>query len=79
MLKNFFRTAGRIILKHKAFAIINFIGLTCGLSLALLITAYVRSEIYHQFVMIIVVVALTIGYQVVKASLANPVKSLRSE
>ena len=45
MLKNFFRTAGRTILKNKAYALINFIGLTCGLSLALLILVYVRSEL----------------------------------
>lgn len=50
MLKNFFKTAGRNILKHKAYSIINFIGLTCGLALALLIITYVRSELsYDQF------------------------------
>jgi putative ABC transport system permease protein len=32
-----------------------------------------------SFVLVLVVVALTIGYQAVRASLANPVKSLRSE
>ncbi|HZY83081.1 MAG TPA: ABC transporter permease [Cyclobacteriaceae bacterium] len=45
MLRNFFKTAGRNILRHKAYSIINFIGLTCGVSLALLIMVYVRSEI----------------------------------
>src|SRR3954470_11546396 len=45
MLKNFIRTATRTILRYKAYAIINFVGLTCGLSLALLITTYVRSEL----------------------------------
>jgi putative ABC transport system permease protein len=50
MLKNFFRTATRTIFKNKAYAIINFTGLTCGLSLALLITTYVRSELsYDRF------------------------------
>lgn len=50
MLKNFFKTAGRNILKYKAYSIINFIGLTCGLALALLIITYVRSELsYDQF------------------------------
>lgn len=50
MLKNFFKTAIRSIQKNKAYAFINFIGLTCGLSLALLIMSYVRSEIsYDQF------------------------------
>lgn len=50
MLKNFFTTAGRNILKYKAYSLINFIGLTCGLALALLIITYVRSEMsYDRF------------------------------
>jgi putative ABC transport system permease protein len=50
MLKNFFRTAIRTIAKYRAYSFINFIGLTCGLSLALLIMAYVRSELsYDRF------------------------------
>lgn len=50
MLRNFFRTAYRNILKNKAYATINFIGLTCGLTLALLIITYVRSELsYDRF------------------------------
>ncbi len=50
MLKNFFKTAGRIIAKNKAYATINFVGLTCGIALSLLILAYVRSELsYDRF------------------------------
>jgi putative ABC transport system permease protein len=50
MLKNFFKTASRNILKYKAYSIINFLGLTTGLSLALLILTYVRSEMsFDQF------------------------------
>lgn len=45
MLRNFFKTAARNIIRHKAYSIINFVGLTCGVSLALLIMVYVRSEI----------------------------------
>lgn len=45
MLKNFFKTAFRNIRKNKAYSIINFIGLTCGLTLALLIITYVRNEL----------------------------------
>ncbi len=44
MFKNFFRTAIRSILKNKAYALINFIGLTCGLALALLIITYVSAR-----------------------------------
>jgi putative ABC transport system permease protein len=50
MLKNFFKTALRNIVKNKAYSFINYVGLTCGLALALLILAYVRNEIsYDQF------------------------------
>jgi putative ABC transport system permease protein len=50
MLKNFFKTAGRNILKNKAYSIINFSGLTTGLALSLLILTYVRSEFsYDRF------------------------------
>jgi len=45
MLRNFFKTAIRNIIKYKAYSVINFIGLTCGLALALLISVYVRSEL----------------------------------
>ncbi|HEY5917104.1 MAG TPA: ABC transporter permease [Chryseolinea sp.] len=50
MLENFFKTAYRNIIKHKAYSVINFIGLACGLALALLIITYVRSELgYDRF------------------------------
>jgi len=48
MLKNFLKTAGRIILRQKTYAIINFVGLTCGVALAMLIFAYVRSEVSYD-------------------------------
>lgn len=50
MLKNFFKTAFRNILKYKSYSIINFIGLTCGIALTLLILVYVRHELsYDRF------------------------------
>src|SRR5690349_4867945 len=50
MLKNFFKTASRNIFKHKAYSVINFVGLTCGIALSLLIIAFVRNELsYDQF------------------------------
>lgn len=50
MFQNFLRTALRTILKYKAYATINFLGLTTGFALALLIVAYVRSEVsYDRF------------------------------
>lgn len=50
MLKNFFKTAYRNILKNRVYALINFVGLTSGLALCLLIIVYVRSETgYDKF------------------------------
>jgi len=50
MLKSFLTTAARIIFRQRTYAIINFIGLTCGAALSLLIFAYVRSEVgYDRF------------------------------
>lgn len=48
MLRNFIKTAGRIIVKQRSYALINFIGLTSGIALTLLILAYVRSEISYD-------------------------------
>jgi putative ABC transport system permease protein len=50
MLQNFFKTAVRTILRNQSYALINFVGLTSGVALALLIMAYVRSELsYDRF------------------------------
>ena len=50
MFENFFKTAIRNVVKYKEYSFINFVGLTCGLVLALLVLAYVRNEIsYDQF------------------------------
>lgn len=50
MLKNFFKTAWRNIIKYRVYSIINFTGLTSGLALALMIVTYVQSELsYDQF------------------------------
>jgi len=50
MLRNFLKTATRNIAKYRVYSIINFIGLSCGLGLTLLILVYVRSETgYDRF------------------------------
>ncbi|MGC1240459.1 MAG: ABC transporter permease [Chryseosolibacter sp.] len=50
MLRNFFKTALRNIIKYRAYSLINFVGLTSGLALSLLIITYVRSELsYDRF------------------------------
>jgi len=50
MIRNFFATALRNIVKYRVYSFINFLGLTIGFALALLIFAYVRSEFsYDRF------------------------------
>ena len=50
MLQNFFKTAFRNITRYRVYSIINFVGLTSGLALSLLIITYVRSELsYDRF------------------------------
>lgn len=50
MLQNFFTTAFRNIARYRVYSLINFIGLTSGLALSLLIITYVRSELsYDRF------------------------------
>lgn len=47
MFSNYFRMAGRNILKHKGFSIINIAGLTLGLTACILIGLFVWDE--HQY------------------------------
>jgi len=44
MLKNYFQSAIRSFLKHKAFAFLNVLGLTLGIAASLLILQYVKYE-----------------------------------
>ncbi|GHM98895.1 ABC transporter permease [Cytophagales bacterium WSM2-2] len=48
MIRNFFKTGLRNIFKNKVYGLINLVGLTCGISLALLILTYVRSEVTYD-------------------------------
>src|SRR6186713_2483361 len=45
MLRNYFKTAFRSLLKHKGFSIINIIGLGAGIASFVLIALYV----YHEY------------------------------
>src|ERR1700749_175421 len=44
MIKNYFKTAFRTLLRHKAFSFINILGLAVGLTACFLIFLYVRFE-----------------------------------
>lgn len=50
MIRNYFRTAWRNLIKNKAFSLINILGLSSGLCCFLLILLYVQDELhYDQF------------------------------
>lgn len=48
MIKNYFRTAFRNLLKHKVFSAINILGLTVGLTAGFLIFLYVSFEMSYD-------------------------------
>ena len=48
MIKNFFRIAGRNILRHKGFTFINVTGLAIGLAASLLILLWVQDEFSYE-------------------------------
>jgi putative ABC transport system permease protein len=81
---------GILKLIYRDFAWLLVIGFLLAIPVSyLLINKWLENFTYHtaidavsyvaSFALIILVVAATIGYQAIKASLANPVKSLRSE
>ena len=47
MLKNYFKTAWRNLLKNKFYSLINLTGLTVGLAIGILILLWVEDE--HSF------------------------------
>ncbi|MCH8128087.1 ABC transporter permease [candidate division KSB1 bacterium] len=50
MLKNYFKTALRSLLKHKEYSIINILGLAIGMACVILIMMFVQEELsYDQF------------------------------
>ncbi len=45
MLKNYFKTAWRNLMKHKTFSFINIAGLSIGISICFIIMLYVQNEL----------------------------------
>ena len=45
MIKNYLKTAFRIILRHKGFSLINILGLSVGMACVFLITLWIRYEL----------------------------------
>jgi len=48
MLRNYFKIAIRSLLKHKAFSVINILGLAIGLTIAILILLWVKFEFSYD-------------------------------
>ncbi|MGH7453661.1 MAG: ABC transporter permease, partial [bacterium] len=48
MLKNYFKTTLRALLKQKLFSLINIFGLAVGLSVTLLILLYLQAELSYD-------------------------------
>jgi putative ABC transport system permease protein len=82
--------AGILRLIYKDFALLLVVGFVLALPASwYLANQWLENFTYRtsvdaityaiSFALVLLVVTLTIGYQALKASLANPVKSLRSE
>src|ERR1700760_4641478 len=48
MLKNYFKTAWRNLLKNKTFSLINILGLSIGITCFMLIAVYVYDELNYD-------------------------------
>ena len=48
MLKNFFKTAWRVMVKNKFYSTINILGLTIGMASAILIMLWIQNEMSHD-------------------------------
>jgi len=69
VFKNYLKTAWRNIARNKTTTLINLFGLSVALVAFIFISLWVA----------IFIAVTTISFQAIKATIANPVKSLRSE
>ena len=84
MLLNFLKIAARTLRRNKRFTFLNLIGLAFGLATCLLIVLNILDErgydCYNAAAIVsILITFITISYQSVKASMVNPVESLKNQ
>jgi putative ABC transport system permease protein len=89
MLKNYFKTAWRRLLRGKSFSIINILGLSIGMAGTILILLWLQNYSYRIDIgwgiflaarLFAIVIALaTASFQAIRSAVANPMKSLRTE
>lgn len=87
MIKNYLKIAGRNLLQNKGLSFINIFGLSVGMAFAMLnwLQKYDYRIDISWWVFAIagllafVIALLTVSTQAIKAAIANPVKSLRTE
>lgn len=84
MFKNYLKTAIRNLLRYKGFAVINIASLTIGIIGCLAIGLFVWDEWQYDKNIpggetAILIALITVSFQAIRAAIANPVKSLRTE
>jgi putative ABC transport system permease protein len=80
MLKSYFKIAFRSLWRHRIFSLINILGLSVGMTACFLIFLFVRFELsYDNMHGRADRICRIVSFQVIKAAVSNPVKSLRAE
>lgn len=75
MIKNYFKTAWRNLTRHKTFSLLNIIGLALSISAGL-----IDWWVFALGGLVTIIIALvTVGLKAIKAAVANPAKSLKTE
>ncbi|MEO6454544.1 MAG: hypothetical protein ABIN97_10745 [Ginsengibacter sp.] len=85
MFKSYLKIIVRNLWRNKLYTLINIIGTGVGIAMDSWLQSFVYRITISPFIFVIAEVSvilitlLTISFQAVKAAIANPIKSLRTE
>ena len=82
MFKNYLKIAFRNLRKQKYYSLINILRLSIGIAFCLNFAYRINIQIWvfiFAGILTLLVALITIGYQSIRAALANPIESLKYE